>query len=68
MTILLSVKGVGKIVAYTLSELPELGQLNRKEIATLIGVAPINRESGSYCGKRRIRGGRARSEPSCLWR
>lgn len=61
MTILLSVKGVGKIVAYTLlSELPELGQLNRKEIAALIGVAPMNRESGAYCGKRRIRGGRAK--------
>jgi len=61
LTILLSVKGVGKVLAYTLlSDLPELGQLNRKEIAALVGVAPINRESGLYKGKRRIRGGRAR--------
>jgi len=59
MTILMSVKGVGKVLAYTLvSNLPELGQLNRKEIAALVGVAPMNRESGSYKGKRRIRGGR----------
>jgi len=61
LTILLSVKGVGKVLAYTLlSDLPELGQLNRKEIASLVGVAPMNRESGSYQGKRRIRGGRAK--------
>ena len=61
LTILLSVKGVGKVLAYTLlSDLPELGQLNRKEIAALVGLAPMNRESGIYKGKRRIRGGRAR--------
>lgn len=61
LTILLSVKGVGKVLAYTLlSDLPELGQLNRKEVAALVGVAPMNRESGAYKGKRRIRGGRAR--------
>ena len=41
-----------------MSELPELGQLNRKEIAALAGVAPINRDSGSYRGKRRVYGGR----------
>ena len=59
--ILTSVPGVGKVLAYTLlSELPELGKLNRKEIAALVGVAPMNRESGSYQGKRRIRGGRHR--------
>jgi len=57
--LLMSAKGVGKVVAYTLmSELPELGKLNRKEIAALAGVAPINRDSGSYRGKRRIYGGR----------
>ena len=56
---LTSAKGVGKVLAYTLlSELPELGQLNRKEIAALVGVAPMNRDSGSYEGKRYIRGGR----------
>jgi transposase len=59
--ILMSVKGVGKVLTYTLlSDLPELGQLNRKEIAALVGVAPMNRDSGSYQGKRRIRGGRHR--------
>jgi len=59
MRILLSVKGVGKVLAYTLlSDLPELGKLNRKEIAALVGVAPMNRESGAYKGKRKIRGGR----------
>jgi len=53
LDILLSVKGVGKVLAYTLlSDLPELGQLNRKEVAALVGVAPMNRESGAYRGKR----------------
>ena len=57
--ILMSVKGVGKVLTYTLlSDLPELGQLNRKEIAALVGVAPMNRDSGNYQGKRVIRGGR----------
>jgi len=57
--LLMSAKGVGKVVAYTLmSELPELGKLNRKEIAALVGVAPINRDSGNYHGTRRIYGGR----------
>jgi transposase len=59
--ILTSVPGVGKVLAYTLlTELPELGELNRKEIAALVGVAPMNKESGAYNGKRRIRGGRHR--------
>lgn len=59
--LLMSVNGVGKILTYTLlSDLPELGQLNRREIAALVGVAPMNRDSGNYTGKRRIRGGRAR--------
>lgn len=57
--LLLSAKGVGPVLAYTLmSELPELGSLNRKEIAALVGVAPMNRDSGSFEGKRFIRGGR----------
>ena len=61
MEIMTSVPGVGKVLAYTfLSELPELGSLNRKEIAALVGVAPINRDSGKLNGKRRIRGGRHR--------
>ncbi|MEH6560124.1 MAG: IS110 family transposase [Marinobacter sp.] len=59
--ILTSVPGVGKVLTYTLlSELPELGSLNRKEIAALVGVAPINRDSGKLNGKRRIQGGRHR--------
>ena len=61
MEIMTSVPGIGKVLAYTfLSELPELGSLNRKEIAALVGVAPINRDSGKLNGKRRIRGGRHR--------
>ena len=61
MALLLSVKGIGKVLAYTLiSELPELGQLNRKQIAALVGVAPMNKESGAYKGQRKVRGGRHR--------
>ena len=57
--LLLSAKGVGKVLAYTLmSELPELGKLNRREVAALVGVAPMNRDSGNFQGKRYIRGGR----------
>ena len=57
--ILVSAKGVGKVLAYTLlSELPELGHLSRREIAALVGVAPFNLDSGSKTGKRYIRGGR----------
>jgi transposase len=56
---LTSAKGVGKVLAYTLlSDLPELGRLNRKQIAALAGVAPMNRDSGRHKGKRYIRGGR----------
>lgn len=56
---LTSAKGVGKVVAYTLlSDLPELGSLNRKQIAALVGIAPMNRDSGRHKGKRYIRGGR----------
>lgn len=57
--LLMSAKGVGKVLTYTLlSELPELGELNRREIAALVGVAPMNKDSGKYEGKRCIRGGR----------
>lgn len=59
--ILTSVPGVGKILAYTLlCELPELGSLNSREIAALVGLAPFNKESGRMNGKRSIRGGRPR--------
>ena len=56
---LTSAKCVGKVLAYTLlSDLPELGQLNRKQITALVGVAPFNKDSGKHKGKRKIRGGR----------
>lgn len=58
--LLQSMPGVGNILASTLlGSLPELGQLNRKEIAALVGVAPLNRDSGFFKGKRQIWGGRA---------
>jgi transposase len=41
------------------AELPELGRLNRQEIAALAGVAPFNHDSGKFRGQRRIRGGRS---------
>lgn len=57
--ILRSAKGVGPVLcAKLLSGLPELGQLNRKKIAALVGVAPFNDDSGRKRGKRRIQGGR----------
>lgn len=58
--ILQSVKGVGPVMISTLiAELPELGRLNRAEVAKLVGVAPINRDSGKKSGKRFIGGGRS---------
>jgi transposase len=58
--ILGSVKGVGPVAISTLlAELPELGQLNREEIAKLVGVAPLNNDSGDRRGKRMITGGRS---------
>lgn len=57
---LLSVPGVGTITVLTLvAQLPELGLVNRKKIAALVGVAPLNRDSGRYRGKRRTFGGRS---------
>ena len=59
-TLLKTAPGVGDTLIYTLlADLPELGTLNNKEVAALVGVAPINRDSGTLRGKRRIRGGRA---------
>ena len=59
-TILKSAPGVGDALIYTLlADLPELGTLNNREISSLVGVAPINRDSGRLRGKRRIQGGRA---------
>jgi transposase len=58
--LLRSVPGVGPNLARTLiAELPELGHLNRKQIAALVGVAPLARDSGTLRGKRMVWGGRA---------
>jgi transposase len=58
--LLRSVPGVGRVLAVTLlADLPELGRLTRKEIAKLVGVAPLNRDSGTLRGQRLIVGGRA---------
>lgn len=58
--LLRTVPGVGPVLATTLlANLPELGRLNRKQIAALVGVAPLNRDSGEHRGKRAIWGGRA---------
>lgn len=58
--LLRSVPGVGPVLSQTLlAELPELGRLSNREIAKLVGVAPLNRDSGRYRGTRRIWGGRA---------
>ena len=60
--LLTSMPGIGPSVASTLiGDLPELGALSRRQIAALTGVAPFNRDSGTFRGKRRIRGGRAHS-------
>lgn len=59
--LLRSVPGVGPVLSSTmLAELPELGQLGRKQVAALVGVAPLNRDSGTLRGRRRIWGGRVR--------
>jgi len=58
--LLRSAPGVGPVLSYTLlAELRELGQYDRKQIAALVGVAPLNRDSGKMRGKRCIWGGRA---------
>ncbi len=57
---LLAVEGIGEVTAASLlAYLPELGRLDRRQIAALAGLAPYNADSGQHSGKRRIRGGRA---------
>jgi transposase len=59
--LLRSVPGIGWVVSITLlADLPELGALSRYRIAALVGVAPLNRDSGRFRGKRTVWGGRAR--------
>jgi len=58
---LISVKGIGTVATASLMVyLPELGELDRREIAALAGIAPYNDDSGNHSGKRQIYGGRAR--------
>lgn len=58
--LLRSVPGVGPILARTLlAELPELGKLDHRRLSALVGVAPFNRDSGTFRGKREVWGGRA---------
>ena len=58
--LLRSVPGIGPVVAAVLvAELPELGQLGSRQLAALVGVAPLNRDSGQLRGQRRVWGGRA---------
>jgi transposase len=58
--LLRSTTGIGPVASASLiAELPELGRLNRRQIAALVGVAPMARDSGQSRGRRRIRGGRA---------
>lgn len=57
--LMVSVPGIAQKTARTLiAELPELGTLNRRQIASLVGVAPMNRDSGAMRGKRHVQGGR----------
>ena len=57
--LLTSVPGIGRITARTLlAELPELGQIDRRGLAALVGVAPLNRDSGTFRGRRMVAGGR----------
>lgn len=57
--LLQSVPGVGQVLSFTLlADLPELGRLSRREIAKLVGVAPLSRDSGTLRGRRFVQGGR----------
>lgn len=59
LCVLMNEKGVGELIAATLlGFLPELGRLSNRQISKLVGVAPLNQDSGSQKGYRRIKGGR----------
>ncbi|MBK9208523.1 MAG: IS110 family transposase [Anaerolineales bacterium] len=67
--ILRSAKGVGRVTATTLlAELPELGKLDRKKIAALAGLAPMNADSGKKRGYRKTKGGRMEVRNCCICR
>ncbi len=60
VNLLKTIPGIGQVISTTLvSDLPELGQLTAKQISRLVGVAPLNHDSGQHKGKRMIQGGRA---------
>ena len=62
--ILQSAKGIGPVASLALlSQLPELGQLDRKKISALVGIAPLNNDSGTFKGRRSIWGGRSAVRP-----
>ena len=67
--LLRTVPGVGEQLSLTLlAYLPELGTLDRRHVAALVGVAPFNRDSGTLRGRRNVWGGRARVHaPLCTW-
>ena len=66
--LLRSVPGVGEQLSLALlAHLPELGTMDRKRIAALVGVAPMNRDSGTMRGRRTVAGGRAESGPCSTW-
>ena len=61
-------RGAGPVLTRVLlAELPELGKLNRRQIAALVGVAPLNRDSGPCRGRRTVWGGRAQCARPCTW-
>lgn len=63
--LLRSVPGAGPVLAATLlAALPELGSLNRWQVAALVGVAPLNQDSGQFRGRRRVWGGRTQIRPA----
>ena len=64
-----NLKGVGPNTrAWLIAALPELGQLNRRQIAALVGLTPMAHESGSYKGRRRIYGDVRPFARRCSWR
>ena len=67
LNLLMDVPGIGSVSSFTLvGALPELGSLNRKQIAALVGVAPLNRDSGTHRGRRSIWGGRGKHQNRTL--
>lgn len=61
LVVMEATSGIGPVASATLiADLPELGRLNRRQIAALVGVAPVARDSGRLRGRRRIQGGRVK--------